>query len=473
MAGSWTPTRKDTLLGGRYSLRERIGVGGMATVWLADDVRLDRDVAVKLLAEGLTDDEAFVARFRREARIAAGLAHPNLVRVFDFDPDAPQPYLVMEYISGPNLATRLERGDTIQADRVATDLLSALGAIHRAGVVHRDVKPANVLLAPGGRALLTDFGIARPEDATSITQTGQMPGTGRYMAPELMQGDEASPRTDLYSAGVLLQELLSATSSPALAALAETLADPDPQRRPPSAAAALAELPPPLPRRAPAPFDPDGVSSTEVIPVAEPGEAPTRLRVDARRLAAIGALGAAVVLAALAIGLSGGSDRSVDAAFNATKRKAAEAQQGAEGSTSASGADATDEPAEPEKDADAVPAPDPNPDIAQAAALNDKGFALTEAGRPSEAVPVLRQSVAMFGDATGDINYAYALFNLGHALREAGRPAEAVPVLERRLEIPNQTEAVRAELEAARAEAGEKAPKPKKPKKVPPGQAKR
>ena len=164
------------------------------------------------------------------------MAHPNLVSVFDFDPDAPQPYLVMEFVPAPNLAVRLERGDSIRADRVATDLLSALAAIHRAGVMHRDVKPANVLIAPGGRALLTDFGIARPEDATSITQTGQMPGTGRYMAPELMQGDEASPRTDLYSTrcpprGDSVRDI----RSPVLAALAETLADPDPggaRRRP-------------------------------------------------------------------------------------------------------------------------------------------------------------------------------------------------------------------------------------------------
>ena len=131
---------------------------------------------MKLLSEGLAADPAFIARFRREAHVAASLRIPTSSAIFDFDPDADRPYLVMEYVPGPDLATRLDDGDPVDAERLAVDLLSALAAIHRAGVVHRDVKPQNVLLAPGGRAMLTDFGIARPQDATSITQAGQMPG---------------------------------------------------------------------------------------------------------------------------------------------------------------------------------------------------------------------------------------------------------------------------------------------------------
>jgi len=448
MVPSATRAPEDTLLGGRYSLVEPIGTGGMASVWLAEDVRLGREVAVKLLSESLAGDEAFTARFRREAHVAASLSHPNLVGVFDFDPDAPRPYLVMEYVPGPNLATRLERGSALDGDRLAVDLLSALGAIHRAGVVHRDVKPANVLIARGGRAMLTDFGIARPQDATSITQTGQMPGTARYMAPELMEGDDATPASDLYSCGVLLAECLPPGAGPQLRDLAERLGDPEPSRRPASADAALADLrmftavrpAAATTTRQAAPFEPDPLT----LPTAAGG--PARGGSRRSRLLALAAVAAVVAVAALVVGLSGSDpeDRS------GTQR----ASTGA-GVTANDDEPAQDEQAPaPEGGEPQAPAPAPEPDVARAAALNEEGFALIQSGRAGEAVPLLQRAVSLFGEETGDINYAYALFNLGQALNDAGRPAEAIPVLRERLEIPNQTETVQAELDAALAAAG-------------------
>jgi serine/threonine protein kinase len=447
MARPSTALPGETLLGNRYALRERIGLGGMAAVWLAEDVRLGREVAVKILSEALAQDDAFLARFRREARIAAALTHPNLVSVFDFDPDAAEPYLVMEYVPGPNLAERLARGDVVDAERIAGDLLAALGAIHEAGVVHRDVKPANVLIAPGGRALLTDFGIARPEDATSITQTGQMPGTGRYMAPELLEGEPAAPATDLFSCGVLMQELPLGKASPVYRELAERLADPEPRRRPPSARAALAELPRRSARGASVPFSPD--PPTEVVST---GRAASRGRTGSStrrgsRYAAAGAVAAALAAIALVVTLDGDGDR-IPGLGGDTREARGDAGKG-------EGEDAKSKPSAPKpKPGGGVPAPAAQADPAEAARLNDEGFGLIGDGRFEEAVPVLRRSVSLFGNETGDINYAYALFNLGHALREAGRAEEAVPVLRERLKFPDQTEVVRDELAAARAEAG-------------------
>ena len=466
MSPPGTHALEGTLLGDRYALQESIGSGGMASVWLAQDVRLHREVAVKLISEGLAADAAFTARFRREAHVAAGLSHPNLVGIFDFDPDADRPYIVMEYVAGPDLATRLERGDPVDADRLAVDLLSALGAIHRADVVHRDVKPANVLIARGGRALLTDFGIARPQDATSITQVGQMPGTARYMAPELMEGEEATPATDLYSCGVLLAECLAPGAGPQLRDLAKRLSDPDPARRPASAAAALADLRtftavrPAGASRAAVPFDPDPPTAptNAALPVEDDGSRRSRTL-------AVGAVVGALAIAALIVGLSG-SDPAEDGG------RAQSAGGGGASANENKPAEAEQEPAPEGGEAQAAA---PEPDVARATALNDEGFALIQSGRPEEAVPLLERAVSLFPEGTGDINYAFALFNLGQALNDAGRPDEAIPVLRERLEIPNQTETVQAELDAALAAAGEGGPKPKPPKskKVPPGQAKK
>jgi eukaryotic-like serine/threonine-protein kinase len=196
-------TEPGAALGGRYRLERRIASGGMATVWLARDEELDRDVAVKVLSDVLGEDPSYVARFRREARVAAGVSHPNLVRMFDYAGEAERPYIVMEYVGGGTLADRIRAGatDEVDPERLARQLLGALEAIHAAGVVHRDAKPSNVLLDAAGDAHLTDFGIAQPADATPLTGTGQVIGTLKYMAPEVLAGKPATERSDLYALG--------------------------------------------------------------------------------------------------------------------------------------------------------------------------------------------------------------------------------------------------------------------------------
>ncbi|MFN2590997.1 MAG: serine/threonine-protein kinase, partial [Actinomycetota bacterium] len=153
---------QDVLLGDRYRLVERIAAGGMATVWEAEDTVLHRRVAVKLLSDALGADDRFVERFRREARAAAGLSHPNIAGVFDYGEEGGAPYLVMELIHGETLADRLARGplESDEAARIAAEIADALQAAHDAGVIHRDVKPGNVMLEAGGRVRVLDFGIA-------------------------------------------------------------------------------------------------------------------------------------------------------------------------------------------------------------------------------------------------------------------------------------------------------------------------
>ena len=237
---SETPSQ-GSVLGGRYRLEELIGSGGMASVWAAVDVELDRPVAVKVISETLAQDDAFMGRFRHEARIAAAFAHRNVVRVYDFNEEDGRPFLVMERVDGGTLADRLQSGTPdIEPGELTSQLLAALEHIHEAGVVHRDVKPANVLFDKSGNALLTDFGIAHSKEATRYTQTGSVIGTLMYMAPELRRGDDPSPRSDLYSLGVLLGEL--GPLPPALARLAESMTADEPGLRPASAAAARAEL---------------------------------------------------------------------------------------------------------------------------------------------------------------------------------------------------------------------------------------
>jgi serine/threonine-protein kinase len=226
---------------GRYTLERRLGIGGMAAVWLARDERLGRPVAIKALSDLLATDEDYVQRFEREARVAAGLSHPGLVRVFDFGDD-PRPYLVMEYVEGGTLAELLREPDLeIDCDALVRQLLGALAHVHAARIVHRDVKPANILVGADAAPRLTDFGIAQPEDATRLTRTGGVMGTVRYLAPEVMHGAAATPLSDLYSLGMVVRDCIGERRG-ALARLADRLTAPDPADRPESAQAALALL---------------------------------------------------------------------------------------------------------------------------------------------------------------------------------------------------------------------------------------
>jgi serine/threonine-protein kinase len=203
-----------TTIAGRYRVEGRLGVGGMSTVHLAFDQRLERYVALKLLAEHLADDPAFVSRFRREALAAARLVHPNIVQVFDFgfDEGHHQHFIVMEHVTGYSCAELLrDRGhlDVEQAIDIVTQACRGLDYAHRNGVVHRDVKPGNLLVSDNDVVKLADFGIARATDQSSITQVGSVLGTAAYLAPEQARGEEAGPRADLYSLGVVTYQLLS------------------------------------------------------------------------------------------------------------------------------------------------------------------------------------------------------------------------------------------------------------------------
>ncbi|MGP0049399.1 MAG: protein kinase domain-containing protein [Solirubrobacteraceae bacterium] len=203
-----------TTIAGRYRIEGRLGVGGMSTVHLAFDNRLERYVALKLLAEHLADDPTFVSRFRREALAAARLVHPNIVQVFDFGFDAGhhQHFIVMEHVSGRSCAELLrDRGhlDVAQAVEIVIQACRGLDYAHRNGVVHRDVKPGNLLVSDNEVVKLADFGIARATDQSSITQVGSVLGTAAYLAPEQARGEEAGPRADLYSLGVVSYQLIS------------------------------------------------------------------------------------------------------------------------------------------------------------------------------------------------------------------------------------------------------------------------
>jgi serine/threonine-protein kinase len=203
-----------TTIAGRYRIEGRLGVGGMSTVHLAFDNRLERYVAIKLLAEHLADDPTFVSRFRREALAAARLVHPNIVQVFDFGFDAGhhQHFIVMEHVPGNSCAELLrDRGhlDVDEALEIVTQACRGLDYAHRNGVVHRDVKPGNLLVSDSEVVKLADFGIARATDQSSITQVGSVLGTAAYLSPEQARGDEAGPRADLYSLAVVTYQLIS------------------------------------------------------------------------------------------------------------------------------------------------------------------------------------------------------------------------------------------------------------------------
>lgn len=203
-----------TTIAGRYRLEARLGVGGMSTVHLAFDQRLERPVAIKLLAEHLADDPTFVSRFRREALAAARLVHPNIVQVFDFgfDESQHQHFIVMEHVPGDSCAELLrDRGrlEIDQAVEIVSQACRGLDYAHRNGVVHRDVKPGNLLVSEADVVKLADFGIARATDQSSITQVGSVLGTAAYLSPEQARGEEAGPQADLYSLGVVTYQLLS------------------------------------------------------------------------------------------------------------------------------------------------------------------------------------------------------------------------------------------------------------------------
>lgn len=205
------PTQGVTF-GGRYELQSRLAIGGMGEVWIATDHVIGRTVAIKILKDEYMGDPGFLERFRAEARHAALVNHEGIASVFDYGEEAGSAYLVMELVPGEALSTILERDTLLSADKaldIVAQTASALQAAHAAGLVHRDIKPGNLLITPDGRVKITDFGIARIADQVPLTATGQVMGTVQYLSPEQASGHAASPATDIYSLGIVAYEIVA------------------------------------------------------------------------------------------------------------------------------------------------------------------------------------------------------------------------------------------------------------------------
>jgi serine/threonine-protein kinase len=223
-----------TCLNDRYTLAERIATGGMGEVWRARDEVLDRDVAVKLLKREYVDDPSFLERFRAEARHAAGLAHPGIAGVFDYGEREGEAFLVMELVRGEPLSAVLSAEGRLSPERtldVVAQAARALEAAHTGGVIHRDMKPGNILVCPDGTVKITDFGIARAVDAVPLTQTGTVMGTAYYVSPEQANGAAVTFASDVYSLGVVMYECLSGrrpfeADTPVAIAMAHLYEDP-------------------------------------------------------------------------------------------------------------------------------------------------------------------------------------------------------------------------------------------------------
>src|SRR4051812_35941309 len=206
-----TDTLIDSLFDGRYKIVRKLGAGGMADVYLAEDQELGRRVAIKILNDRHAVDDSFIERFRREAKNAAGLSHPNIVSIYDRGEAEGTYYIAMEYLDGRSLKELIvSRGSAPikTAIEYTRQILAAVGFAHRHGIVHRDIKPHNVLVGPEGRLKVTDFGIAR-SGASQMTEVGSIIGTAQYLSPEQARGSAVSPSSDLYSVGIVLYEMLT------------------------------------------------------------------------------------------------------------------------------------------------------------------------------------------------------------------------------------------------------------------------
>ncbi len=497
----------------RLRVVRHIADGGMASVWAAEDELLGRLVAVKLLSPVLAGDPDARRRFLREARAGARLGDcRHVVTIYDLGEHAGRAYMVMEFFAGGTLADRLRRAAPPSRPEVLRwlrEAAEALDCAHRQGVVHRDVKPANLLLDDGGRLAVGDFGIAMVASEASVTRTGQVLGTAAYLSPEQARGRPATPASDRYALAVVAFELLTGErpfrgDHPAALTRAHVEADvpsasacgavppavddvltrglaKDPSARPPSAQALVDELEAAL--RDDRSEAPTAVVRPRRPPAPPPRPAPPAARRRGRRPLAL-ALGALALAggAVAAIAVGGGGDDG-GARTTTARRATSSAPRTARARRTTAAAARTTAPATSVPASTTTPAPPAatatgttrstpaptkpgkakasattaQPGATSPARLNDRGKALIDAGRPAEAIPPLLAAVQAYRaqGTTSGLPYAFALFNLGNALRLAGRPAEAVPVLEERLRVSsNQRGVVERELAAARRQAG-------------------
>jgi serine/threonine-protein kinase len=455
----------------------------MATVYLAEDQRLGRKVAVKRLHSDSPDDAA--QRFEREAKVGASLSHPNLVTVFDTVADDEGVLIVMEYVEGDNLAQLMarERVAPEQAVSIIRQVAGALDHAHKAGVIHRDVKPANILISPDGKAKLVDLGIATASERTRITAVGTVLGTPSYMAPEQLEGGRITKAVDIYALGAVAFELLSgrkARQGRTPVEIAHQIAsEPAPDVRdawtaaPPAAAQvlqqAMARDPEDRPRSAGQlgrslddAFKATQPAATRTMPlqaVERPRRTPTprpvarsprpragapvaRSRGGAPRWIPVAALVAVLLVAAGAIVAitTGGDDKGTAPVVPAKKQAPKESKQQATSTQQQTSSQPTQ--------TQTAQTPPASSDPAQ---MQLQAHNLINQGNYDQAIAIDEQVVAK-GPSAG-LTYAYALYDLGHALRLAGRPDEAIPILKQRLKINNQRDVVKAELEQAKREA--------------------
>jgi serine/threonine protein kinase len=487
-----------TTLAGRYRVLDRLGAGGMATVYLAEDERLGRKVAVKRLHSDSPEDAA--QRFEREAKVGASLSHPNLVTVFDTVADDEGVLIVMEYVEGENLAQLMarERVPAEQAISIIRQVAGALDHAHQAGVVHRDIKPANILCSGDGKAKLVDLGIATASERTQITQAGTVLGTPSYMAPEQLEGGRITKSVDIYALAAVAFELLSGRKArqgrtpveiahqiasepvpdireawtdapPAAANALQKAMERDPEARPRSAGQLARSLDdafkatqPAATRAMPAvPLQRD--DRRDPTPTPRPAAAipPPRRRTPPPAGARRGAprwLPVAVLIAALLVAggaiaaiTSGGDDKgTADVAPTskqpAKKSKAKKPTAKKKATTTTTQQQTSSQPTQSQTTQAPAAAGSGDPAQMQLQAHN-----LINQGKYDEAIALDRQVVDQ-GAGSG-LTYAYALYDLGHALRLAGRPGEAIPILEQRMKINNQRDVVKQELEQAKREA--------------------
>jgi eukaryotic-like serine/threonine-protein kinase len=468
----------------RYRVVRRLASGGMGTVWAAEDQLLRRQVAVKVLADNLAGEKRFVRRFEREARTAARLTgHPNIVTIHDVGEHDGRPFIVMEYLSGGTLADRLHGPlpEPQEALRWLRHAALALDYAHERGVVHRDVKPANLLFDERGWLAITDFGIARAAFEQTLTGSGELFGTAAYISPEQAQGEPGWPASDRYSLAVIAYELLTgqrpfdeddfvqqaiahiqAEPRPASelwrelpsevdAVLARGLAK-EPTKRWQSAIAFVEALETALEGMVVSDSDPsDG----------DPFEEPHRMHRRRHVLPVALLVGAAIATGTIfAFAVTGNGDQNKSGRGNQQSR----AQQLNRGPSGREPQSRARKPRSRTRDRPSTTTPTNTTGAKTAipvgapAQLNDEGFRLMRAGRYAEAIPLLERAVGAFPEDSNELTYAYALYNLGRSLRLAGRAQEAIPLLERRLRIPNQRDAVARELSAARLSAGQGEP---------------
>jgi serine/threonine-protein kinase len=461
-----------TLLAGRYRVIRRLGTGGAATVFLCEDERLGRKVAVKRMHAHSPED--IERRLRREARLGASLSHPGLVSVFDTETYEEGVFIVMEYVEGETLADALSRGplDTRRTLEILRALASALDHVHAQGIVHRDVKPANVLLGKDGSVKLADLGVGIATDNTRITQSGQVLGTPAYMSPEQVDGATPTPSVDIYALGAVAYEMLSGEKArkgkTPLEVAHRVTTEPPPDLRavwrdaPPRAAEAIKRAMARDPARRPsyAREFVDELSDAITLPataatrpLGEPTMAFTHLSPPASRhrslpswlLPAALLLIAGVAVLVVVLSSGGGSGSNSNSGKSTAKHSTTQRHH----RTQTQAAQTTSTPA----------TTTPPPATSDPSTLNNQGKALIDSGRPAEAIPVLQRALAAFpADQRSSIVYAWTLFNLGDAYLKSGQPARAIPYLQQRLNWNDQRATVLRELQEAMKQAGVKGP---------------